>query len=446
VANLNFDSAVFSSVTATPGGPTSYTVTATTRPNLDLGVYTSSIVFRLCQDAACTLPYPGASVTYTYTLTVKIGEWATYQRDATHAGFVHVRLDSSKFARMWEWSNPDQGFMTAAIPADGSVYVTTSTGKTYSLSEATGIVNWINVPPSPIHANSPGTPSYEKGVVYVPTLFGPSGNVFTGEATIRGLRATTGVEESNSRFVSQGGPFNSPTFKDGDMYYAQGNGVVNKYALPSGATVWTSARVRSFGISDETPAVDTNYVYWATGFGIAMFDKVTGSVVAEIGNSQGHSGGANVPAPVITESGKVITSDVVDNMRMLAIDPTSRSIVWRTDQNYGPQPAAARGVIYNWRWTGTYSVHAISDADGSVLWTWSLPPGDSQAVGGMVVCDNLLFVSSERNVYAIDLTTHQTAWTYPAFGRLSISSGLVLYIANPSFTTAGNITAIKLGS
>jgi hypothetical protein len=59
---------------------------------------------------------------------------------------------------------------------------------------------------------------------------------------------------------------------------------------------------------------------------------------------------------------------------------------------------------------------------------------------------NLAFVSTETAVYAVDLTTHQTARTTPHPGRLALSENGVLQIVltDASDRSTGAVGAINL--
>jgi hypothetical protein len=48
-------------------------------------------------------------------------------------------------------------------------------------------------------------------------------------------------------------------------------------------------------------------------------------------------------------------------------------------------------------------------------------------------------VCTNSALYAIDLTTHKTAWSYPVVGRLALSARGVLYVAGQSTLTAFNL-------
>ena len=53
-------------------------------------------------------------------------------------------------------------------------------------------------------------------------------------------------------------------------------------------------------------------------------------------------------------------------------------------------------------------------------------------------------VSTDANVYAIDLSTHQSVWQYGQPGMLAISGGSTLYIATGATISDGRLVAIRL--
>ena len=58
----------------------------------------------------------------------------------------------------------------------------------------------------------------------------------------------------------------------------------------------------------------------------------------------------------------------------------------------------------------------------------------------MIVTKNMLLVSTAANTYALDLATHQPAWSYPAGGSLALSAQGILFIAQSS----SRLTAISV--
>jgi outer membrane protein assembly factor BamB len=124
---------------------------------------------------------------------------------------------------------------------------------------------------------------------------------------------------------------------------------------------------------------------------------------------------------------------------------------WSVDGNYIGNPAYANGIIYAMN-QNSLQLEARSELDGSLLWSWSSESRDpSQAIqpmfiGDVLVTRNLAFVSTNRFVYAIDLSAHVAVWSFPKPGRLALSENGILYIATAdNYGTAdGGLIAINL--
>jgi outer membrane protein assembly factor BamB len=447
IPSVSYDNTVYASVTAVAGTTAgTYVITATPVSDLGGATYAAPITFRLCQETACTHIYPGSTATYAYNLTVKLHDWAMFQRDAAHTGYVHTTLDAAKFKQAWTWTNPAGNFMSAVVSGNGSAFVSAAPGKVYSFNEMTGAQNWAYDLLTPTEINSPGALAFANGKVYVPAFVTIPGSTFYGTGTVRGLDASTGAFVSDSGFISQISTFNSPTVYNDEMFYSQGyyGGVLWKYSLPSGTTSWQTTSIQANQYGGETPAVDTNYVYYSSGWGLTVFNKSDGSVYADISSPRLYSAlYDSLISPVIARSGHVIIGNQEHGNYLEAIDVASRSVIWQSADNYNLQPVVAGDTVYAAR-LYPQTVDAISDTDGSVLWSWAMPAGDTQFGENMVVCDNLLFVSTDKNIYAIDLKTHQTVWTFAAHGRLSLSSNYILYAVANDYGIGGMVTAINL--
>jgi len=86
-------------------------------------------------------------------------------------------------------------------------------------------------------------------------------------------------------------------------------------------------------------------------------------------------------------------------------------------------------------------LHALDESDGSPIegWLpWQPPPGEI-IVTPMIVTDNLIFVSTESVIYAVDLESQTAVWSYGAGGHLALSDDGVLFIA----TSEGILHAIS---
>jgi outer membrane protein assembly factor BamB len=456
VINAIYDPNFYSSVVASPGTTAgAFSVTATTRSDLVIGARSSAIHFRACQEAACTNVYTGFGVSYTMSMTVTPSEWVTYQRNASHTGYVRATLDPAKFAKSWEVAGlSDPNREGGLIAVGGSAYVTVG-HRLYSFSEATGAQNWMYEPADA--ATFLGTPGYHNGRIYLPfTLKSPT-PTFTGDSTIRGIDAATGVPSStNAYFDSTGGGvnLNSPTFQGGAMYFLRGEFQrrAYRYALPGGTTAWDRQYVGDYNAA-QTPAVDDSQIYLYVVNGLVILDKATGDTLPGSAPYGGSTVGDQM-SPVLTEGGHVVGRDYYDSNRLIALDRRTRTRAWTGRTGYEYQPVTAGNVIYAFHADNNATIDAISDTDGSVLWSIPVPKGetlgsypDSPSIGpyeNMILTDNLLFYGTQKNIYAVDLTTRQTVWSYPVRGQIVLSSGMVLYIFERIFMGDSRVIAIKL--
>ncbi|WP_373371265.1 outer membrane protein assembly factor BamB family protein [Stigmatella ashevillensis] len=115
----------------------------------------------------------------------------------------------------------------------------------------------------------------------------------------------------------------------------------------------------------------------------------------------------------------------------------------------GP-PSVAGEVLYVVN-QSLMRLEARSVADGHLLWQWSPGEGldDSFKFGSIVAADNLVFVSSAQQVYAIDIEKRSRVWSYPVPGLLSVSASGILYIVrlaevSGGYLHEGKVVAINL--
>ena len=77
------------------------------------------------------------------------------------------------------------------------------------------------------------------------------------------------------------------------------------------------------------------------------------------------------------------------------------------------------------------------------------PPTSSETsyVGDVLLTNNLVYLSTNTTIYAIDTTTHQSVWSMPTSGYLALSEYGVLYVVETvsgSASTTGNVYAVNV--
>lgn len=207
-----------------------------------------------------------------------------------------------------------------------------------------------------------------------------------------------------------------------------------------------------------TPAVDDRNVYHHNGVGLALIDRTTGlSSTPIIRDPFGSGQGSYHAAPMIGGRDNVVayaggafsgraSSNVeqYDQRVLSSFNINTNSYEWSTSHAYLTVPAVAEGVIYAAR-NDPMSLDATDEVTGQVLWSW-VPTGgeDTSFHRNTVVTRNLLFVSTDSAVYALDLATRTPVWSYPMPGMLAISADRTLYIATGARESDGRLVAIKL--
>lgn len=426
---------------------------------LAVGTHAGHVELKTCLDEACLSEIQRGTLYVPFEVVIEdpanvvLGEWETFQRDAGHTGYVPATFQPRAFRYKWEWRRPMDGrlnFINQVSTAPGLVFVSEddyhAPMSLRALRESDGGLVWQQT-----FQNYPALnpPAAANGKVYVTT---------TGhqQTFLWAFNAIDGQPVFNSAFAAQWSNLLSPTVHDGRVYTNGGyhGGGVYAYHATTGALQWSM-----FGGDDDmaTPAVDQSRTYYYTGTAMVTYDTATGLQLSSTADpyhpEQGYSHhGApmlGLPDSVTTfsggaSSGRAVSSAEQYNLRPLVNFSVANNMArWRTTRTYITQPATAKGVIYAGSNTPK-SFDAIDEATGQLIWSWVPQPSDLRFHRNVVVTDNLVFVSTDRAVYALDLTTRQPVWSYPAPGMLAISGGGTLYIVEGTKETTGRLIAIAL--
>ncbi len=443
VANLQFDNTVFSSVTATAGATAgTYTVTAQTLPNLGGGEYKGNITFRLCEDTGCNTVYAGSTVTYAYDIVVNLKDWQTYQRDNAHTGFVHATLDPTKFAKAWQWSPAISSAISPVVTGNGRIYFTVQQPSTTTIGKASQLTA-LNETDGSLAFNvdlgtpySVGLPSVYNGIAYV-------GGVSTSETgVVTAYDAASGAVLKNFAFPTQWTQPYQPTVNNGNIFFEGGEFFTALYDFnyATGATTWTGNTV-SMIMGSSVNATDGTSVYYYNGTALQVFNAADGTLAKQISDPYQNWNGYDFDSGVmlgatndaVAYSGttsfptNTLNGEHYNARPLVSYGMTTNAITWKGSNAYYTNPAISNKVIYVAR-NNSSSLDAVNEADGTILWSWT-PPAGEVFHRNTIVTDNLVFVSTDKAVYAISLTDHTSKWSYPMPGTLSLSANFMLYIS-----------------
>ncbi len=454
---LDQTNTTISSVAIDATNTPSFAVSTHTNGTLTAGAYSSKIQVRACKDMACSSVYAGDFPKIDVSLHLfPVPEWETHQANRFHNGYVPIWINSTDFAQKWEWpiaaSADPISAINAPVAGNGTVYITTDgyhkEGALIALNELDGTEAWrdsFGIMP----AVNPPAIGGEK--VYAAT----SGHKRT---KLWAFSRNDGRIQFQADFSGQWPHFLAPTV-DRDKAFQAGGYYGNRvyaFSTANGASICEAAPGDVWDM--YTPAVDDQSVYVHSGRALSIIDKANGKTVSTIDDPFGSSTSTSyfgAPAKggrnnIVSFSGGGFSGLANSNTEQygervissFSID--SATYEWSTQFTYLTHFAIANGVIYAGK-TDPVSLDAIDEATGNILWSW-VPPktDDSSFHRNVVATKNLVFVSTNFRIYAIDLVTRQAIWSYEEPGMLAITDNRTLLLATGMRKSDGRLLAFDL--
>ena len=358
--------------------------------------------------------------------------WPMYQANARHTGHVALSLDPANFALRWQKAVGNGSPLNPVTAAEDKVFCSLVTyfyaGLTaFTLNAGDGSERWSksfigDFGGGPFSVNPP---RFGYGNVYIQT--GDHG----ADTWLRAYDATTGDLVFRSPHGAQWERYFAPTIFDGKVYLNGGyyGGAYGFDAL-TGLEQWFLPLPQ---YDQWTPAIDGDLVYCYVGEytpGLYILDRASGALQTMIPdpNFQWDGWSMNL-APVVGRHSDVIT---IHDGRLINFDTASHTIRWEVEADFRGQPSVAHDRIFAIR-SGYLAV--LDEVTHAPLWVWEPPQGN--LAGSLVVTDTHVFGSTQDAVYAVDLGTHKSVWSYPVGGKLALGNG-TLYIAGEG----GLLTAV----
>ncbi|WOH35801.1 PQQ-binding-like beta-propeller repeat protein [Thalassotalea fonticola] len=354
--------------------------------------------------------------------------WSGHQGNAAHNGFTALTINSDNLAVRWSISMP-AGFdnFNPVTAINGQVFATNYTWyddeAVYALDAVDGSVLWHKAFTDAGFVNAP---TVDNGSVYLQT--GTSGDSY-----LYSFDTNNGELNYKVSYGNQSTRYKAPTVYEQEVYTGGGRyGGSYKYNAINGEELWFTDLAQC---GNWTPAVDDEYFYYfSTGFTKA--DKETGEQVSVFGDSSWRC-----LTPVL---GGQNDAFAIADYSLVAFDLANDNIKWQHNEEglssnrFTGEPAVGLGKVYAIK-NGSLTVY--DQFSGEQLWTWQ-PLNNNSLSGNLALTNNVLFIGDGTNTYAVDITTHQQVWSYPAFGHISLSLEGALYIAK----STGQLIAINYGN
>ncbi len=423
---------------------------------LPAGRHEGTLTLKLCADQACTTAQAVPSISVAYELTVLsagsawpgdnlsalaplagASDWATFQGNNAHTGYVPAELSPDRFRLRWKrgsvnTSATDSDAPPSPLVTSGGLLFASGDLKLVAYREQDGGTVWSRDMGDTSYP-SVNPPAVDNGVVYMAA----------GQSSpyLYAFQAATGNVVFRTPMSSYWSDYMPPIVQSGGVFTAGGYGALLGYTL-TGDSLMNASLSQT---TTWTPAGDEKGIYAYTGDALTIFDPRTGAKLKTIRDNASSSyvyaiGGA----PVIGAKGVYAAAYASANSyggrnSLTRFDTVNGYVDWRVAGAYPVTPAYANGVLYAPN-TAPLRVEARSEETGALLWAWTPQQNvETKFHGAPVVTKNMLFFSTNKVTYALDLRSQKVVWSYPAPGHLAISANGVLYIQTPDGLVAVNL-------
>ncbi len=431
-AVVTYDSGFLSDVTATA----SWAVQPGAQATVSMGTVTTS---GSCAGSNLTLRADytegGITVSDTKAVTCQAGgvfddtdAWETFQGDPGHSGYVPIPVEPGVFSVRWQRALGGGLPLNPVTAADGKVFVSlklrfVDTTGLFVLDARDGATLWSR---GFGRVNSVNPPAYGYGNVYLQT-----GN-HSNDTFLWAFEADTGAQVFRAPHNAQWERYLAPTVYKGGVYVNGGTyGGMYSFSAFSGSQNWFLGLPQ---YDEWTPAVDDRHAYAYVGEyqpGLYVADRISGAQVLFIPDPNFSWNGWSMRlAPVLGGMNDVLA---IHDGRLIRFDVATGSIAWELAQSFSGQPSVARGVVYA---LDGGALVALDQATGARQWSWQPPAG--QLTGSLIVTDTHVLVSSDSEVYAVEILSQTDVWSYPVAGHLALGEE-ILYVASAD----GMLTAIS---
>lgn len=350
-------------------------------------------------------------------------QWAMYQANSSHTGYIPITINPSDIAFRWK-KNVSSNALSPITVAENHIFVSDpgyfGTQHLYAIKK-NGTMAWGKTFSNIFSVNPP---SYADGKVYLQT-----GN-HASDTYLRAYNAITGNIVFQAPHAAQWERYLAPTIYKNNVYINGGYyGGMYSFDGKKGHENWFYDGLPQ--TDGWTPAVDEKWAYTYLG-SLYVVDRLTGKLAFKILNS------GQQAVPMLGGLNDVF---VIDGGMLSKFKTDTQKIAWQKsygfNEDYTGQPALANNVIYAGTTLG--SLVALDQATGKTLWAWKNADKDS-AINNVIATKSHAFFTTANKIYAIDINTHQNVWSYPASGHLALGES-ALYVASGN----GVLTAFRLG-
>lgn len=334
--------------------------------------------------------------------------WPTVGADVAHTGVNPDETGHPPLTLAW---TATLGQQPSPVVVEGGRLFVTSRGPMMltALSTSSGAPLWSTPFPTAAYV---GHPSVFDGRVYVAHCNNIS------DTRLWNFDAATGVVNASSPMAAQWDQYWAPVILN-DIVYTNGGNFGGLY----GFDATTGASIFFVGLEQYdqwSPAVYGGAVYTFVAGALRKHNPASGVAVQTANLGWSWAGWSMQSYPVLADG----RAFVIRPPELRAVDDATFLTLWRTTgQNFTGSPAYRAGTVYGLS-NGTLRAHDA--ATGAFQWSFG---GDGALRYPPVLANGFLYVSSDANVYAVDLTTHAAVWSASPGGWLVVAEGK-LFVAS----------------
>ncbi len=344
------------------------------------------------------------------TCTNPTTDWPTQGANESRNGVVAGEVGRPPLQHIWSVTPNSSADIQPVAVGKNRIFVTvtyvypTSTMRALDLSD--GSLVWSR-PLGPI--SSTGFPTYAAGRVYIVNGKGYDNT----PASVVALEAGSGVLAWSAALASQYDNYWSPLVVGDSLYTDAGYyGGLQAFDIAQGTSKYWVGGLDQFD-------------RWApTWSGSEVLTFLSGTLRAHVPASGALSWSIYVDSaqfhwvayPVVG-AGRAF---VIDNYNLYAINLATHVVDWTGYGAYVGVPVVSGGTVCA---LSSGTLVARDAATGALQWFFT---GDGKLNRTPAIANGFIYVASDSNVYAVDLSTHQQVWSAPVGGDLVIASRRLL--------------------
>lgn len=325
-----------------------------------------------------------------------IGDWPMFGYDPGHTGYVDALVQPHKFTGSLAWSRKFAPIFSSAIAGLGMVYIASTDGYLYALSQSSGAIAWRAEVGNYL---TDSTPALEGK-----TLF-----VATHGTRIEALNALTGASYWIFAITER---IEAPPLVVGGRVLVASRTTLWTLNATDGSLLWKFHRGAVGWPSTGVPAVSGGTVYVGLGSDTHLWalNLTSGQIAWSFDTGDRITSAPLVSAGTVyvaTWHGEIFALDRVlgDMLWVYTLNgKTKQSLV----DGVGGSMALAGGQLYVGDYRG--ELICLDGEHGHLLWRFAT---GAQVLATPVVAAGLVYIGSDDgNFYALNIHTGRPAWRY----------------------------------